>query len=165
MHVLTKNRDADVTNRVRGDDESNGSPCHRHRIRKQRRPDKIQTRIESETHQSHLHPNQGRHKYIFHCSSHFSPVSSAIVANHILNLAAQKYVLCQYNIPRSLQETATRITPGKRAPTITGLDDPDWAAVSSMVLKESIAGVMDELTSIGSTDILVLDIANSRTVP
>ena len=32
-----------------------------------------------------------------------------------------------------------------------------------MVLKEKIASVMDELTACGATDILVLDIANSRT--
>lgn len=32
-----------------------------------------------------------------------------------------------------------------------------------MVLKETIASVMDELTDCGATDILVLNIANSRT--
>ena len=78
-------------------------------------------------------------------------------------LAAQKYVLCQYNVARSIVETATKITPGKRAPTITALDTPDWVAVSSMVEKKEIATVMDRLTEVGATDILVLDIANSRT--
>ena len=78
-------------------------------------------------------------------------------------LAAQKFVLCQYNVARNGLETATKITPGKRAPTITALEDPEWVAVSSMVLKERIATVMDELTACGATDILVLTIANSRT--
>ncbi|MCJ1279459.1 ATP phosphoribosyltransferase (ATP-PRTase) (ATP-PRT) [Puttea exsequens] len=78
-------------------------------------------------------------------------------------ITAQKYVLCQYNIPRPLLETAAKITPGKRAPTITALEDPEWVAVSSMVLKERIASDMDELTANGATDILVLQIANSRT--
>ena len=32
-----------------------------------------------------------------------------------------------------------------------------------MVEKKSIANVMDELTKVGATDILVLTIANSRT--
>lgn len=32
-----------------------------------------------------------------------------------------------------------------------------------MVEKNRIATVMDELTAVGATDILVLDIANSRT--
>ncbi|KAL2058597.1 hypothetical protein ABVK25_001325 [Lepraria finkii] len=78
-------------------------------------------------------------------------------------ITAQKYVLCQYNVDRNLLETATKITPGMRAPTITALEDSAWAAVSSMVLKEKIAIVMDELTACGATDILVLSIANSRT--
>ncbi|KAK3175883.1 hypothetical protein OEA41_007205 [Lepraria neglecta] len=77
-------------------------------------------------------------------------------------ITAQKYVLCQYNVDRNLLETVTKITPGKRAPTITALEDPRWAAISSMVLKEKIASVMDELTACGATDILVLNIANSR---
>lgn len=59
-------------------------------------------------------------------------------------------------------ETVSKITPGKRAPTITSLDDPNWMAVESMVLKEKIADVMDELKACGATDILVLNIANSR---
>ncbi|KAI9814803.1 MAG: ATP phosphoribosyltransferase (ATP-PRTase) (ATP-PRT) [Pycnora praestabilis] len=78
-------------------------------------------------------------------------------------ITAQKYVLCQYNIHRSTLETATKITPGKRAPTINALEAEGWVAVSSMVEKKKIATVMDELTRVGATDILVLDIANSRT--
>lgn len=77
--------------------------------------------------------------------------------------AAQKYVLCHYNIPREKLATACKITPGKRAPTVTALEEPGWVAVSSMVEKKTIATVMDELTAVGATDILVLNIANSRT--
>ena len=77
-------------------------------------------------------------------------------------IAAQQFVLCQYNIPRDLLATATRITPGKRAPTVTQLDAMNWVAVSSMVEKKTIATVMDELVGCGATDILVLDLANSR---
>lgn len=81
-------------------------------------------------------------------------------------VVAQKYILCQYNIRRSLLAQGTKITPGRTAPTVTALegeDGEDWVAVSSMVEKKSIATVMDELTTVGATDILVLDIANSRT--
>lgn len=77
-------------------------------------------------------------------------------------LAAQQFVLCQYNIHRDVLSTATKITPGKRAPTITQLDEVDWVAVSSMVEKKQIATVMDDLASCGATDILVLTIGNSR---
>jgi ATP phosphoribosyltransferase-like protein len=75
---------------------------------------------------------------------------------------AQKYVLCQYNIPRAQLAAATKITPGKRAPTVTALEEADWVAVSSMVQKKKIATVMDELTTVGATDILVLKIENTR---
>lgn len=78
-------------------------------------------------------------------------------------ITAQKYVLCQYNVPRSKLAQVTKITPGKRAPTTTPLEEQGWVAVSAMVMKKQIATVMDELTAEGATDILVLDISNSRT--
>ncbi|KAF9886059.1 ATP phosphoribosyltransferase (ATP-PRTase) (ATP-PRT) [Aspergillus nanangensis] len=78
-------------------------------------------------------------------------------------ITAQRFVLCQYNIPRTELSTACKITPGKRAPTVTALEEVNWVAVSSMVEKKKIATVMDELTRVGATDILVLNIANSRT--
>ncbi|TPX11213.1 uncharacterized protein E0L32_001031 [Thyridium curvatum] len=78
-------------------------------------------------------------------------------------ITAQRYVLCQYNVERSRLAEASAITPGKRAPTITALEENGWVAVSSMVEKKKIALAMDELTKVGATDILVLDIHNSRT--
>lgn len=77
-------------------------------------------------------------------------------------ITAQQYVLCQYNVPRDDLPKATKITPGKRAPTINALEEEGWMAVSSMVEKKKIATVMDELTAMGATDILVLQIANTR---
>ncbi|KAG5952100.1 hypothetical protein E4U53_001621 [Claviceps sorghi] len=77
-------------------------------------------------------------------------------------ITAQRHVLCQYNIERSRLPDACRITPGKRAPTITTLDEDGWVAVSAMVEKKKIATVMDELTRVGASDIIVLDIHNTR---
>ena len=77
-------------------------------------------------------------------------------------ITAQKYVLCQYNVERSLLANASKIAPGKRAPTVTSLEADGWVAVSVMVEKKKIAVIMDELTKVGATDILVLDIANTR---
>ncbi|KAF4976934.1 hypothetical protein FZEAL_6469 [Fusarium zealandicum] len=77
-------------------------------------------------------------------------------------ITAQRYVLCQYNIERSRLNDATNTTPGKRAPTVTTLDENGWVAVSSMVEKKKIALVMDELTRVGAQDILVLNIHNAR---
>ncbi|KAI9674406.1 MAG: ATP phosphoribosyltransferase (ATP-PRTase) (ATP-PRT) [Caeruleum heppii] len=78
-------------------------------------------------------------------------------------ITAQQYVLCQYNIRRSALGTARDITPGRRAPTVTPLEEEGWVAVSSMVEKKKIAPVMDQLTTVGAQDILVLAISNSRT--
>lgn len=75
-------------------------------------------------------------------------------------IAASKYVLCEYNVPRKNLDAATSITPGRRAATVSPLDDPDWVAVSSMVLKKNLADVMDKLTETGATDILVIGIVS-----
>lgn len=64
------------------------------------------------------------------------------VAGHI---AAGKYVLCNYNIARKNVTEATKVTPGRRAATVSPLDDPEWVAVSSMVLKAEVAIIMDKL--------------------
>jgi len=85
------------------------------------------------------------------------------MSTNVSRPAAQKYVLCHYNIPREKLPIAAKITPGKRAPTVTALEEEGWVAVSSMVEKKAIATVMDQLTEVGACDILVLNIANSRT--
>lgn len=91
------------------------------------------------------------------------PALVELIASRIRGvIAAKRYVLCQYNIRRDRLAEGTRITPGKRAPTITTLDEEGWVAVSSMVEKKSIAVVMDELTKAGAQDIIVLGIQNTR---
>ncbi|KAF3912189.1 hypothetical protein ABW21_db0208139 [Orbilia brochopaga] len=77
-------------------------------------------------------------------------------------ITAKKYVLCTYNVPRTLLLRMHDITPGRRAPTITSLEDEGWVAVSAMVEKKEIADVMDRLEEAGASDILVLQITNSR---
>lgn len=73
-------------------------------------------------------------------------------------------MLCTYNIERGLLEKASKITPGKRAPTVNSLEESGWVAVSAMVERKKIAIAMDELTAIGACDILVTKIENSRTM-
>ena len=77
-------------------------------------------------------------------------------------LTATKYVMVVYNVSNELLEKAVAITPGKRSPTITALDDGTSKSVSSLVLKKDVSIKMDELHSIGATDILVLELSNSR---
>ena len=97
-------------------------------------------------------------------SSHHSNAAMVdLIASRIKGvITAQKYVLCQYNIERLRLHDAKKITPGRRAPTINALEAEGWVAVSAMVEKKQIATVMDKLEGVGATDILVLEIANSR---
>ena len=75
-------------------------------------------------------------------------------------ITATKYVMIVYNISENVLEKAIQITPGKRSPTITTLDD-GGKSVSSLVLKKEINDRMDQLHEIGATDILCLNISNS----
>lgn len=79
-------------------------------------------------------------------------------------ITAQKYVLCTYNAPRTLLPKCRQITPGRRAPTVNGLDDEGWVAVQAMVERGKIATVMDELIDVGATDIMVTKLENTRTM-
>ncbi|KAK4154643.1 hypothetical protein C8A00DRAFT_42641 [Chaetomidium leptoderma] len=92
-----------------------------------------------------------------------NPALVSLIASRIHGvITAQKYVLCQYNVPRAKLADATHVTPGKRAATVTSLDEEGWVAVSAMVEQKRIATVMDDLVQVGATDILVLDIHNTR---
>lgn len=77
-------------------------------------------------------------------------------------LTATKYCMVVYNVSSDLLSEAVKITPGKRSPTITNLECGNDKAVSALVLKKEVSEKMDALHAIGATDILVLDIANSR---
>lgn len=77
-------------------------------------------------------------------------------------VASGKYVLCQYNIPRSKLVECSAITPGRRAPTISPLEDSDWVAVSAMVERSRVANVMDGLVQCGAEDVLILKLDNCR---
>jgi ATP phosphoribosyltransferase len=57
---------------------------------------------------------------------------------------------------------ALEITPGRRAATVSPLEDKNWNAVSSMVLKADVATIMDKLEKIGAEDILIVGINNCR---
>lgn len=82
-------------------------------------------------------------------------------------LAAQKYVLCNYNAPRSRIQDVLKITPGRRAATVSSLEkhspeDEDWVAISSMVERAELGNIMDGLKKAGASDILSFEIANCR---
>ena len=90
------------------------------------------------------------------------PLISMVTARIAGVIAARKYVICEYNIHRANLHAATAITPGRRAPTISPLEDQDWLAVSAMVEKKDVANVMDKLVDIGAEDILIFNLDNCR---
>jgi ATP phosphoribosyltransferase len=89
-----------------------------------------------------------------------------LITNRIRGvIAAKKYILLNYNVPRSMLPDVVKITPGKRAPTVSGLEShggTEWVAVSAMVERKDCAQVMDRLENAGASDILVFNIVNSR---
>ena len=76
-------------------------------------------------------------------------------------ITSQKYVMVMYNISNDLFEKAVAITPGKKSPTVTSLEDGNSKAVSALILKKDVSKKMDELHDAGATDILVLSMSNS----
>ncbi|MDR0933384.1 MAG: ATP phosphoribosyltransferase [Victivallales bacterium] len=77
-------------------------------------------------------------------------------------IVAGNYAMVQYDILRSSLEAACAITPGIEAPTVAPLANPDWVAVTSMVLRKEYNRIMDELYEIGARGIIVTDIRSSR---
>lgn len=76
-------------------------------------------------------------------------------------------MMISYNVSRSLLPKALLITPGKKSPTISPLEgggegQEAGVAVSALVKQKDSSRIMDELESIGATDILLFAISNSR---
>ncbi|KAF8601392.1 HisG-domain-containing protein [Ceratobasidium sp. AG-I] len=93
---------------------------------------------------------------------HLKPLLELITSRIAGVVASTKYVLCQYNIQRPKLHAATKITPGRRAATVSPLDDGDWVAVSSMVEAKTVADVMDQLVAAGAEDVLIVKLHNCR---
>jgi len=77
-------------------------------------------------------------------------------------MTATSYMMISYNATREILPTVIKITPGKRAPTMSELDGDAGVAVSALVLKSQASKIMDQLEAAGATDILLFSISNSR---
>lgn len=77
-------------------------------------------------------------------------------------MVAQQYVMISYNIHNDLLEKALKITPGKKSPNITTLQDSNYKAVSCLVVKKEMNDKMDELHDMGAVDILTFALSNTR---
>ncbi|KAK8846759.1 ATP phosphoribosyltransferase [Kwoniella newhampshirensis] len=91
-----------------------------------------------------------------------SPLIPLIKSRFAGVLAAKRYVYASYNITRDNLPTALTITPGRRAATVSPLDEEGWVAVSVMVERKEVAKVMDELERTGAEDILIFSLDNCR---
>ena len=65
-------------------------------------------------------------------------------------ITAQEYQMITYNVPRVKLQLAEQITPGKRSPTVSPLEDVNWCSVSALVKRSNAAEVMDKLQELGA---------------
>ena len=93
---------------------------------------------------------------------HLTSIIELITSRIAGVIASSKFAMCQYNIPREKLAEATTITPGRRAPTISPLEEDGWVAVSSLVERTKVATVMDNLVKLGAEDVLILKLDNCR---
>ena len=77
-------------------------------------------------------------------------------------LVARRWVMVDYDIPRSLLDEAAAVAPGYESPTISPLHDPGWAAVRVLVTRVDMNLVMDRLYALGARAIFVTPIHAAR---
>ena len=93
---------------------------------------------------------------------HLTPLVNLITKRIAGVVAANKYVVCQYNILRDNLAKACQIAPGRKAPTVSSLEQEGWVAVSTMIEKKGCANIMDELVNAGAEDVLIFNLDNCR---
>ncbi len=74
----------------------------------------------------------------------------------------QRYVMLDYDCPKTLLESAMKITPGLESPTVAPMADDNWVAVRSLVPRKQHQNLMDELSELGAKAILASDIRSCR---
>jgi len=81
-------------------------------------------------------------------------------------MTATNFMMVSYNVSKSLMSKAIAVTPGKKGPTVSRLDVSDseepCVAVSALIPRKKASQIMDELETVGATDILLFSVSNSR---
>lgn len=77
-------------------------------------------------------------------------------------ITARHYVMLDYDVPVGLVDRACQLTPGLESPTVSHLQNRDWAAVRAMVPRGRTNAIMDQLYDLGARAILVTDISACR---
>tara|TARA_B110000483_G_C18198408_1_gene544113 strand:- start:917 stop:1759 length:843 start_codon:yes stop_codon:yes gene_type:complete len=78
------------------------------------------------------------------------------------HLVAMKYVMVEYDAPKTLLDQVSTLTPGIESPTISPLQDPQWVSVKAMVLKADANKIMDELCDLGCRGTIITRIESAR---
>lgn len=77
-------------------------------------------------------------------------------------ITATKFVMVSYNVHNDILANALKITPGKKSPNITSLENKDFKAISCLIEKKDVSSKMDELHDLGACDILTFELSNTR---
>jgi ATP phosphoribosyltransferase len=77
---------------------------------------------------------------------------------------ARQYMMIDYDCPESSLQKAQAVAPGLQAPTVSRLTEEGWYGVRTMVRKQQVNKVMDDLASIGARAILTSEIRSCRAV-
>jgi ATP phosphoribosyltransferase len=93
---------------------------------------------------------------------HLAPLMQQITSRIAGFIASKQFVLCKYNIPQAKLHDATAITPGRRAPTVSVLEDENWRAVSALIERKNMASIMDQLVDVGASEVLIVTLYNCR---
>lgn len=77
-------------------------------------------------------------------------------------IVAREYVVVEYDLPEDRLSEARDITPGIESPTVSPLSKDGWVAVKSMVKRNDVNEIMDDLTDIGARGIIITTIQTCR---
>lgn len=77
-------------------------------------------------------------------------------------LTARRYVMLDYDCPRTALAQACALTPGIESPTVSPLADDGWVAVRALVARTGLNRTMDKLKALGAVAILATELAACR---
>ena len=75
---------------------------------------------------------------------------------------ARSYSLLEYNIPEAKLAEAEKLTPGFSSPTVNKLEQAGWYSVRSMIRRDEVIPMMEQLEELGAAAILETTIQNCR---
>lgn len=75
---------------------------------------------------------------------------------------ASEFCMLSYNLPKNKLGKAKKISPGREAPTVSVLDDPEWLSVSALVKIGDTNDIMDALTELGARSMVMFAVSNCR---